>query len=76
MTINQTQVNDVVFVEYVKAGKKTEYVGRVETITPATVGHDARLTVYVGCDEDGPQYRSFLESRINQLCLERRGEYA
>ena len=76
MTINQTQVNDVVFVEYVKAGKKTEYVGRVETIIPATVGHDARLTVYVGCDDDGPQYRSFLESRINQLSLERRGEYA
>ncbi len=64
--------NTMVVVGYVKYDETEIFYGKVETVVPASVGHDARLTLHVGTDANGKkQYRSFLESRIEYLnhCL-------
>ena len=64
--------NTTVVVGYVKYDETEIFYGTVENVVPASVGHDARLTLHVGTDANGKkQYRSFLESRITYLnhCL-------
>ena len=69
MTLNEIRENDTVAVGYAKPGIPLEYFyGSVASVVPATVGHDARLTLHVGIDDKGKKaYRSFLESRITSV---------
>jgi len=64
--------NEMVAVGYRKYDEVKMVYGKVESFTPAKIGHDARLTLHVGTDSNGKKsYRSFLESRMEYLnyCL-------